>query len=536
MKQKSITSKLVKGLLACGAAVFMTGSVNAQIYVPGGTAAIGSTTVPANGYVGIGTDTPFRQFSIDNAVTAAGGGTANTWFSCTNVDGVNVTSAPGFQMRRARDGGDAQTPVGCVNGDRVGFFLAAGHDGSNYRNAAGITFYVDAAVSPGTMPVNFVVETGAPTRLDRMIIDSDGGVWFDDLWTGSNVGDVVMIGAGGYLTTGAGGSGGGGTWTSPTITGTGMEHIWYMAGTAAADTHAVAVSFSLEQDNSYGISSWYNGAAGDVADPVAIYGEADASSTTGYGIGVYGMGGWAGVWGMGGTWGVFSDGDAMVQGDLTVTGTVTSSSDRRLKVNAQPMQDALSKLMELKPQSYQYRTNEYPTMNLAEGTQFGFIAQELQEVYPTLVKEVSTYTNKDKSTKFDFLSVNYTGLIPVMVSAIQQQQTTIENMTERLDQIEELLKKKVSSDRSAELNTVGNAELFNSRPNPATDVAQIPFKVNSDNAMITIFDAATGRQVRSYNVSGEGQVSVSGLAAGHYTYVLTVDNVRVASKKLVFVK
>lgn len=54
--------------------------------------------------------------------------------------------------------------------------------------------------------------------------------------------------------------------------------------------------------------------------------------------------------------------------------------------------------------------------------------------------------------------------------------------------------------------------------------------------MITIFDAATGRQVRSYNVSGEGQVSVSGLAAGHYTYVLTVDNVRVASKKLVFVK
>lgn len=441
MKQKSITSKLVKGLLACGAAFLMTGTTaSAQLYAPTGT--VGSTTVPSNGYVGVGTDTPFRQFSVDNSLTVAGGQASyNTWFSVTNVDGGSVTSAPGFQMRRARDGGDAQTPAGCVDGDRVGFFLAAGHDGSNYRNAAGITFYIDGPVSAGNMPVNFIVETGL-TREDRFIIGSDGSVWFDDLWTGSNVGEAVMIGAGGYLTTGTVSGGGGGAWVSPTLAGTDMEHIWYMAGTAAADTHAVSVSFSLEQDNSYGISSWYNGAAGDVADPVAIYGAADASSTTGYGIGVYGMGGWVGVWGMGGTWGVFSDGDALVQGDLTVTGTVTSSSDRRLKVNAEPMQDALSKLMQLKPQSYQYRTNEYPTMNLAEGTQFGFIAQELQEVYPTLVKEVSTYTNKDKATKFDFLSVNYTGLIPVMVSAIQQQQTTIENMTERLDQIEELLKKK----------------------------------------------------------------------------------------------
>lgn len=439
MKKQTLAT-LKKGLMACGAAMLLAGinPLSAQLYTDAAAAPQTTTgTAVGTGYVGIGGKTPSRQFEIQNANNA----TANTWFVVTNVEQVTAptTSAPGFLMRRARGTATAGviSPANVLNGDRIGFFLAAGYHSGSWLNAAGITFKVDGAPATGVMPVSMEFEVGAP-RTTKMKLSSNGKLWVQTL---ADVGEYVMVDTDGTLTTGPVMPGGGGSnWDAPSGAGAGEGHIWFSQGAAAADSAAVVVDFSLNQNNSMGIVSAYSGAATSTADPIGVLGVVDAGP--GYGIGVAGAGSWVGVWGESAVWGLFSNGDAIVQGDLTVTGTVTSSSDARLKKNVNTLDGAMANIMKLQPKTYQYRTNEYPTMNLAEGLNFGFIAQELQQVFPNLVLNSTTYGDKNKASKFDFLSVNYTGLIPVMVSAMQEQQASIDNLSERLDKVEELLKKK----------------------------------------------------------------------------------------------
>jgi len=57
---------------------------------------------------------------------------------------------------------------------------------------------------------------------------------------------------------------------------------------------------------------------------------------------------------------------------------------------------------------------------------YGFVAQELQEVFPDLV-----YTLQDGT-----LGVDYTGLIPVMIQAIQEQRKELEALRKRIELLE----------------------------------------------------------------------------------------------------
>jgi hypothetical protein len=428
-----MTSKLKKGILACGAAMLLAGfgtELSAQLYTDGGT--VGSTTGAAvgTGYVGIGAAVPARQLEIANTSTAVN----NTWFMVTNISNNGTGSSPGFNMRKAR-GGNVSTPTAVTNGDRLGFFLAAGHDGTNYLNASGMTFKVDGAVSTGVMPADVQIETGAP-RVTKFRVASSGKVYVTDL--GAFAGEYVMIGAGGELGHGvpAGGTGGS-NWDSPAMAGSGEGHIWFSQGAdAMADTIAVAIDFSIAQDNSEGLEIWYSGADGSW-DPVGMYSNVDAGA--GFGIAAATWGGWMGAWLDGNDFSFYANNDAFIQGNLTVSGTITQASDQRLKENIQDMNGALENIMQLQPRTYNYINNG---MNLPQGESFGFLAQELQEVFPNLVVESTSYGSMDKDSKFDFLTVNYIGLVPVMVSAIQEQQNSINNLSERLDQVEELLKKK----------------------------------------------------------------------------------------------
>jgi len=61
--------------------------------------------------------------------------------------------------------------------------------------------------------------------------------------------------------------------------------------------------------------------------------------------------------------------------------------------------------------------------------QFGLIAEELQTVFPELV------TNWGN----DLLGISYTELIPVLIQAVKEQQTEIENLTKRISDLEKKL-------------------------------------------------------------------------------------------------
>jgi len=68
-----------------------------------------------------------------------------------------------------------------------------------------------------------------------------------------------------------------------------------------------------------------------------------------------------------------------------------------------------------------------------ENVEFGVIAQELQSIFPDLVRSISTSN--------DYLGVNYVGLIPWTIKALQE--LDVEN--QRLKAENEALKDRVST-------------------------------------------------------------------------------------------
>lgn len=82
-------------------------------------------------------------------------------------------------------------------------------------------------------------------------------------------------------------------------------------------------------------------------------------------------------------------------------------SDKRLKRNVQQLSHSLLKLKFVKPITYQWNSvKAYDTTSV----QTGFIAQDLEVLYPDLVM-----TGPD-----GFKSVNYIGLVPHLVQAIKE--------------------------------------------------------------------------------------------------------------------
>ncbi len=139
----------------------------------------------------------------------------------------------------------------------------------------------------------------------------------------------------------------------------------------------------------------------------AVTGEADYG-TSAYAVSGISSSGWAGHF----------------SGNLYYSGTLSGPSDERLKENIQPLTGALAKVMQLTPATYNFKS-EYSKMNLAKGNQMGFLAQNLEKVYPDLV--VDNYDKQmNPGSLFQFKSVNYIGMIPVLTEAIQELQTEVE--------------------------------------------------------------------------------------------------------------
>jgi AmiR/NasT family two-component response regulator len=69
-------------------------------------------------------------------------------------------------------------------------------------------------------------------------------------------------------------------------------------------------------------------------------------------------------------------------------------------------------------------------MNLPSVKQFGLIAQEVEQVLPSIVSENvqpgNSGVNSEKAEAIHFKGLNYTQLIPVLISAMQEQQKEIE--------------------------------------------------------------------------------------------------------------
>ncbi|WP_299216149.1 tail fiber domain-containing protein [uncultured Aquimarina sp.] len=125
-----------------------------------------------------------------------------------------------------------------------------------------------------------------------------------------------------------------------------------------------------------------------------------------------------------------------VNGDLNYSGTLTNISDRRYKKNIESLSGSLDKILKTEGVQYKMRKDEFPDMKFADGTQYGVIAQEIEKTFPNLV------TTNDNGYK----SVNYTGLIPVLVEALKEQQQLIQQQQSEITELK------------AEVSTASNLE------------------------------------------------------------------------------
>jgi hypothetical protein len=135
-------------------------------------------------------------------------------------------------------------------------------------------------------------------------------------------------------------------------------------------------------------------------------------------------------WGYGGTYNYFADkvtignaanpGNFMlyVQGNAFSTGT-WNSSDIRFKKNIKTIENSLEKVMKTRGVTFEYRMEEFRDYRFAEGRRAGFIAQEIEEIFPEVV---SVDANGYKS-------INYSEFIPLLLEALKEQQNTISRIS-----------------------------------------------------------------------------------------------------------
>lgn len=113
--------------------------------------------------------------------------------------------------------------------------------------------------------------------------------------------------------------------------------------------------------------------------------------------------------------------NVLIPKDLTVLGSINNPSDISLKHDICPLQnDITDKVLDLNPVSYKYNFHDDNDSN--NKIHYGFIAQEVEQMFPELV--LNNLVVEDKMYK----TVNYMELIPMMLSKMQKMQKEIDDL------------------------------------------------------------------------------------------------------------
>ena len=158
---------------------------------------------------------------------------------------------------------------------------------------------------------------------------------------------------------------------------------------------------------------------------------------------------------------------------------------------------------------------------------FGVSAQELQTIYPNLVRE-----GQD-----GYLAVNYVELVPVLIRSIQE-------LKEELDDMKgNITARKAPSKQPTNVEKEGSITenvLYQNAPNPFKESTEIRFSLADDarDAAICIFDMQ-GKLLKKMPVStGMESVTVNGyeLGEGLFLYSLIVNGQEIDTKRMILTK
>lgn len=254
---------------------------------------------------------------------------------------------------------------------------------------------------------------------------------------------------------------------------------------------------------------------------------------------------------------------------------IAVASDSRFKTDITPLESSLQTITSLSPVSYKLlprfgenafdgngMSDDIPTGALTEkdlrdieyfnnfhkslendGPHFGFLAQEVKEIYPELVR-----TDKD-----GYMYIDYIGMIPLLVNAIGELNAQIEEQNAQIEELKADNSELSQAVINAQLPSVDNYQasqiednflrnaLYQNRPNPFSTSTTISMTLRSDvaQAVIYIFDMQGGL-LKTVHVNDRGNVSVTieggELNAGMYIYSLVADGNEIASKRMILTK
>ena len=241
--------------------------------------------------------------------------------------------------------------------------------------------------------------------------------------------------------------------------------------------------------------------------------------------------------------------------DVKTTG-VFVKSDAKFKENIQPLTcaDKLSELTavsyKLKPETAPSQLNSIATQNSIsekdardnaffaqyyqnmqnQPTRFGFIAQEVKEIFPELVRTDS----------IGDMYVDYIGMIPLLVSAVKELKAKSDSLEAIIAEGEySQLPQRVSTQNSSvsEIDSM-ECELFQNAPNPfnAETVIRCNVPESIGSAELYVFDLQGALKLKKA-IEQRGKTSVAiranELPTGMYIYSLIADGQERGSKRMI---
>ncbi|MCK5833841.1 tail fiber domain-containing protein [bacterium] len=207
------------------------------------------------------------------------------------------------------------------------------------------------------------------------------------------------------------------TTESPTIWAEVTDGTYTIKGVLAGQNGYQGVYGETDRPSGHGV---YGRATG--GNCRGINGYAGGTGTTNYGV--YGYAGGATT-----NYGVYCSGSG------AYTGSWTDVSDRKFKKNITPMTGILAKVLDLNPVTYEMRTDEYSFMGFSEGNEYGLIAQELNEVFPELVKH-GVHPGAEGGEPVEYEGIDYISLTSILVQAVQELKAENDELRARIEALE----------------------------------------------------------------------------------------------------
>ena len=130
---------------------------------------------------------------------------------------------------------------------------------------------------------------------------------------------------------------------------------------------------------------------------------------------------------------ISSDGSLGANGSTT---NIYNASDRRLKQNITPINYGLDAVLNMKPISFNWADGFQEIEK--DKTMLGFIAQDMEKVVPEVVEKFSkTPIELNGELIEDSLTINQKYIIPILVKAIQEMNTKLDEQNQTIQNLQE---------------------------------------------------------------------------------------------------